>query len=271
MIRKMHHNRFHSTLLLIYVTFIFISSLLPFSFGWSISKSKLNSNPTNNNSNNNHHNNLQPRRQFLFQSTIETPIKAALSTAILLSSTSPQKACSRNLPESNGADLSQTGSITKLKPIVQMKLLFQNAQTILDSNSSSTSVKEKLSMTICDIPTNEKQFKKLFDEYSDPVSYKQKYMDSNAFLIYYTNGYDGPNRESIEKQEDTYIPKQTLQYGARNDIWNAFDELMVEIKFADENSTKQDFELILNKIIQSLDLYLSYAPKEDVEKLQSQF
>lgn len=213
------------------------------------------------------------RRQFLFKTPALTACVVGTLTQL------PNKSWSRNLPESNGANSSATGTVSTLIPLIKMRHILANAQTILNSSlgeesRESTSNDSKLSgeklkaisKAIYDIPSNEKQFKKIFDEYSDPVSYKQKYMDSNAFLVYYTNGFDGPGRESIEKD----IPKQTFQYGARNDVWNAFEELMTEIKFADSNSSKKDFEMPLSKAIGSLDLYLGYAPKEDVEKAQLQ-
>ena len=34
------------------------------------------------------------------------------------------------------------------------------------------------------IPRDENDFKRLFDSYSTPVSYKQKFLDQNAFLVY---------------------------------------------------------------------------------------
>ena len=240
----------------------FLTLILHSSFGWT-------SKPSTNV-------NIQ-RRHFLLK-TIETTASACI-VGMITTSSNPKKAWSRNLPESNGADLSATGTLVKLIPLVQMRQSLANAQIILNSsleeeskensNSDSIPVGGKLkafSNAINDIPSNEKQFKKIFDEYSDPVSYKQKYMDSNAFLVYYTNGFDGPGRDSIEKD----IPRQTLQYGARNDVWNAFEELMTEIKFADSNSSKKDFEIPLSKAIGSLDMYLGYAPKEDVEKAKLQ-
>jgi hypothetical protein len=207
------------------------------------------------------------RRNFLLK-TIDAPAVCGVALAVF---TNPQKAWCRNLPESTGADLSATGTISKLLPIVRMRASLSSAQLMLVSSENSKGILdeaklEKISIAIREIPSNEKQFKRIFDEYSDPVSYKQKYMDSNAFLVYYTNGFDGPGRDSIEKD----IPKQTLQYGARNDVWNAFEEILVEIKFSDSSSSINDLLIPLNKAIKSLDVYLSYAPKEDVEKAQSQ-
>ena len=52
-------------------------------------------------------------------------------------------------------------------------------------------------------PKDEKSLKRLFDEYSSDVSYKQKYMDSNAFVVYYTKGFDGKDRPNIEDDPAT--------------------------------------------------------------------
>ena len=192
----------------------------------------------------------------------------ASSTVILISK--PKPAISANLPVSNGGDLSQTGSIEKLVPIVafQKSLLEANALLIkADSSSMSPYLLKQLSSVVGKITSEEKLFKRYFDEYSDPVSYKQKYMDQNAFLVYYTNGFDGPGRASIESGE---VPKQTLQYGARNECWNAIEELNVEIKFAlkDGSSSRDHILEPLTKAINSFDAYLSIAPKNDVEKAE---
>jgi hypothetical protein len=41
----------------------------------------------------------------------------------------------------------------------------------------------------------------LFDEHSEGISYKQQFLDQNAFLVYYTKGFDGPGRPSIEDED----------------------------------------------------------------------
>ena len=119
------------------------------------------------------------------------------------------------------------------------------------------------------IPSEEVKFKRIFDEYSDPVSYKQKYMDQNAFLVYYSKGFDGPNRPSIEDGE---VPKQTLQYGARNDAWTAFDDLVLEMQFArKEGSTAHDISEILDRILRALNSYLSLVPSLDLVEARQLF
>lgn len=185
----------------------------------------------------------------------------------------PKSSIAANLPVSNGANLSKTGTIEKLIPIVNLKQSLQNAKVILTqptpNNDLSTDVLKEVESRLETIPSEEKNFKRYFDEYSDPVSYKQKYMDKNAFLVYYTEGYDGVGRDSIESGE---IPRQTLQYGARNECWNAFEELIVEVKFAikDGSSSRDDILGLLTKTIVAFDSYLSIAPKSDVDKARGE-
>lgn len=192
----------------------------------------------------------------------------AYSSGFLISK--PKPAISANLPQSNGADLSQTGSVKKLLPIVGFQKSLVEANEFVktgDSSSpdeiSSDSLKH-LSSILGGIPSEEKLFKKRFDEYSDPVSYKQKYMDQNAFLVYYTNGFDGPGRLSIESGE---VSKQTLQYGARNECWNSIDELNVEVQYALKNgsSSRKDILELLARAMKSFDQYLSLAPLDDIK------
>ena len=118
------------------------------------------------------------------------------------------------------------------------------------------------------IPRDENSFKRLFDAYSTPVSYKQKFLDQNAFLVYYTKGYDGPGRPSIE-EEDASNTLQTLQYGARNDAWAAMDDLFVELEFGrwgGGESTNADLGNLIDKSLSTLDSYLTLAPVADVEE-----
>lgn len=217
---------------------------------------------------------------------------------------SPKAAWSYNLPPSNGATYSKTGTVETLLPILKMKsaLLQIQDQCISydsnrgqsfrynnddDSDANQRLLVESIFQQIqTSIPTQEKAFKKIFDEYSDPITYKQKYMDQNAFLIYYTKGFDGFGRPSIEDSmgveieagaaggtggTPTYtrrLSKQTLQYSARNEIWIAFEEFYTELEYIRKeqnsktltNSASQNIqELIplLHRTLQALDVYLN--------------
>ena len=181
----------------------------------------------------------------------ETLVSVLSSTTITLT---------RNLPESNGADLSGTGTVEALRPIVRLRQELGIIRNELDQ--------EKVSTISISIPTKEQDFKRIFDAYSHPVSYKQRFLDQNAFLVYYTNGYDGPNRPKLEEKDDPGARKQSAQYGARNDAWVAWDNFLSELEFVKGQREDDDRELktLLEAVIQSVDAYLSQAPSYDVEE-----
>ena len=117
----------------------------------------------------------------------------------LVSSTAavPVPSHALNLPKSTGASLSAVGSVETLLPIVKMEAALEAA-----SSRARGTEEADLPAQACDrllrsvtetIPADEISFKRLFDAYSVPVNYKQKFLDSNAFLVYYSKGFDGPN------------------------------------------------------------------------------
>jgi len=115
-------------------------------------------------------------RRKLLLSTLYAPFVA----------TSVPYASAANLPQSTGADLSRTGSIDTLIPIIAMK------QSLESINSQLMTERGKLESNECksilqtlqkNIPRAENDFKRIFDSYSTPVSYKQKFLDQNAFLV----------------------------------------------------------------------------------------
>lgn len=98
-------------------------------------------------------------------------------------------ASAANLPQSTGADLSKTGSIDTLVPIVAMKQGLENVESQLVSKKAEAKILPEECHSILKtllqsgIPRNENDFKKIFDAYSTKVSYKQKFLDQNAFLV----------------------------------------------------------------------------------------
>ena len=190
----------------------------------------------------------------------------------------PKISSASNLPSSTGADLSQTRTVDALVPIVAMLRCLEGAKMQLTTSSSSTVTPEICStilQSLKDTPREEKSFKRLFDAYSTPVSYKQKFLDQNAFLVYYSKGFDGPGRPVIEEGDVNEV--QTLQYGARNDAWSATDELFVELEYGkglkyDDSAMSSMDELVslFDKALVSFDNYLSLAPMEDVKAANRQ-
>lgn len=108
----------------------------------------------------------------------------------------PSSAGARNLPVSNGASGANRGTAKTLAPILELRNAIDSAIIELPNISKCEAILTK-------IPLVEKDFKRLFDEHSEGISYKQQFLDQNAFLVYYTKGFDGPGRPSIEDEDST--------------------------------------------------------------------
>jgi hypothetical protein len=215
-----------------------------------------------------------PRRKVLVASV------SMLSSTIL--QTPLQASLARNLPTSNGADTSKTGSVQTLLPILKLQRNLKDLQRSLQQehdNPVNDDYRSSISI-LARIPQLEPDFKRLFDAYSDRVSYKQKFLDQNAFLVYYTQGYDGPGRKKME--EDVVNERQTLQFGARNDAWVAWDSFLAEQEYYQKTYSglsvttgsssqgeeeKEDFARLmqcLSESIEGIDTYLNLSPQQDV-------
>lgn len=181
-------------------------------------------------------------------------------------------AVARNLPLSTGAKGDQTGTVKALIPIIQLRNSFAEVQTKLeagsnDSSSSDTTMKAVWQVLERTVPREEVAFKRLFDEYSDPVSYKQKFLDQNAFLVYYTKGFDGPNRPNIESDESGAMQqRQTMQFGARNEAWVCWNDLQAELTYVQQNPNNNDSDVreLCKKTLQAVQAYLILAPPTDL-------
>jgi len=175
-------------------------------------------------------------------------------------------ALARNLPESYGASKRNVGQLETLIPIVKIDRHVQEAINILSSKKEElVHLKALLDM----LPTTERAFKATFDEYSTDISYKQRFLDQNGFLVYYTNGFDGPNRSKIDSDDQdptSDVYKQEAQYGARNDAWVAIDDARSELDYLltteDQNVDISDLRSSLNKAAEALQRYLSFSPAD---------
>jgi len=219
------------------------------------------------------------------------PPTLAASASLVFAWPNAPPALARNMPISNGADTSKIGTVSALLPIVKLRtdleLLRQTLQKQHKKNDDGpsaviTKTKTAISFTgnsnkPATIPTLEVEFKRLFDAYSDQVSYKQKFLDQNAFLVYYTNGYDGPGRGSLEK--DPVNERQTLQFGARNEAWVGWDDFLAEWEYYESLSRRtssnddaddsfSDMIKYLSKTTQAVDRYLTLSPPQDLEAVQ---
>mmetsp|Transcript_11805 Transcript_11805/g.28282 ORF Transcript_11805/g.28282 Transcript_11805/m.28282 type:complete len:347 (-) Transcript_11805:46-1086(-) len=254
-------------------------------------------------------------RQFFFdrRTLLNKFVTTTATATTLLLPPNTQPAYGRNLPKSTGADISNTGTVQTLIPILQIKctlqsLIEQIRTSQKDNNrllpsflTSAPSSSSSSSLFLFGIPTQEDPFKRLFDEYSVPVSYKQKYLDSNAFLVYYTKGFDGIGRPNIEQQQGqgagesseddaTVNEIQTIQYGSRNEVWVAWDSFQAEYSYfrsrfmtaarsssstssstsssLDDDSNESFVEMIkyLEDALKALDTYLRLVPEEQLRE-----
>jgi hypothetical protein len=194
----------------------------------------------------------------------------------------PRSTSASNIPKSNGANLSKVGTLEMLLPLVQLRYILLECATIVDNagesliagNTQKKEVVTKLSALLELIPQEESKLKKLFDEYSDTVSYKQRYLDQNAFLVYYTRGFDGPSRPTIEETNDN--DKQALQYGTRNDVWVSLEDIISTLKYYslntinpnDEKEALQDMKVSFHRAILAMDSYLDLVPQEQLGEAQ---
>jgi hypothetical protein len=146
--------------------------------------------------------------------------------------------CKKNMPEPSTADTSKTGTVEAMVPVILLEKQLGRIKSSLEADVSLGSLKN-IDSLMRNIPSEEKTFKAIFDAYSDPVSYKQKFVEQNAFLVYYSKGFDGPDRPNIESD----LPvKQTLQLGARNDAFVSWDDFLAELNFARSNPTSSTKE-----------------------------
>ena len=107
----------------------------------------------------------------------------------------------------------------------------------------------------------------IFDEHSEDISYRQQYLDKNAFLVYYTKGFDGVNRPSIEVDGPGEM-KEKRQYGDRNDAWIALDDAKAELKYiisSGNSDDRSDLMKSLRAALVAVDDYINADTPEDIE------
>ena len=194
--------------------------------------------------------NCPASRRRAFHQTIVSSMALVLPFAL------PTQA--RNLPEDNGANLSNVGTAEALIPIINIEQLLLTLQSNL---STPDSIRTKVLILPAIIPTKEQEFKQLFDSYSNPVSYKQKFRNNNAFLVYYTQGYDGPNRANIEDLSESELLQQS-QYGARNECWVAWSQFMSEVVYANTSGDTSELLKVLQATILAFGTYIALAPNQ---------
>ena len=162
-----------------------------------------------------------------------------------------------NLPTDTGASAAQRGTVAGLVPIVELQSALRAASAALPDVGACARALDA-------VPTQEVAFKRTFDEFSEGVSYKQVWRDQNAFLVYYTGGFDGAGRPSIENDTPSE-ERQRQQYGLRNEVWLAIADVRAELDFLRKSDAASDVDgevrAALRRADTALDSYLGLVPE----------
>ena len=163
-----------------------------------------------------------------------------------------------NLPTDTGASAAQRGTVAGLVPIVELQSALRAASAALPDVGA-------VARALDAVPTQEVAFKRTFDEFSEGVSYKQVWRDQNAFLVYYTGGFDGAGRPSIENDTPSE-ERQRQQYGLRNEVWLAIADVRAELDFLRKSDAASDVDgevrAALRRADTALDSYLGLVPEQ---------
>ena len=146
-------------------------------------------------------------------------------------------------------------------PILKLK-------QVVDAASQQTDDLVACAKILKQIPNSEKDFKKLFDEHSEGISYKQVFLDQNGFLVYYTQGFDGPGRASIEQDDDS-SKREKEQFGARNDAWVGVDEALSEVDYLLQNPTETDLSDLKKSLKSATRALAQYVALDDAEVVRA--
>ena len=162
-----------------------------------------------------------------------------------------------NLPTDTGASAAQRGTVAGLVPIVELQSTIRAASAALPDVGA-------VARALDAVPAQEVAFKRTFDEFSEGVSYKQVWRDQNAFLVYYTGGFDGAGRPSIENDTPSE-ERQRQQYGLRNEVWLAIADVRAELDFLRKSDATSDVDgevrAALRRADAALDGYLGLVPE----------
>ena len=106
--------------------------------------------------------------------------------------------------DTGASSAAQRGTLAGLVPLVEMQSAIRAASAALPDVGACARALDA-------VPTQEVAFKRTFDEFSEGVSYKQVWRDQNAFLVYYTGGFDGVGRPSIENDAERGAPAPAVR------------------------------------------------------------
>jgi len=170
-----------------------------------------------------------------------------------------------NMPVSNGASDKDIGQPRALAVVLQLRKRIATAEREAEAESTVRRKAQAVVDGLRSVESDERKFKAQFDAFSDRVAYKTRYMDSNAFLVYYTSGFDGPGRPAMVSDESVV----SMQNGYRNDAWTAVlcarEEAQYLIGANSGADDTADLAAALRAASRAVDAYVKLAPAAVVE------
>lgn len=162
------------------------------------------------------------------------------------------------------AAVETTGAAEKLAPLLAF------SEAIADAAAGADAAKLSQCAAALDrLPSSERDFKAVFDAFSERKSYLTEYKDKNAFIVALTAGFDGPGRPRMgtRAEVDPQAELQAEQFGLRNDVWNALDDGRATLRYllasASPSLPEDDLRELreaLHSAEQSFRAYLALAP-----------
>jgi hypothetical protein len=118
-------------------------------------------------------------------------------------------------------DAAEHGSAKALAPIVAFAGALGEAVRAAEEPAL-----DRCGAALSRLPASQAAFKASLDRFSEANSYMSEYKDKNAFVVYYTGGFDGPGRARLGTREDVDPQRelQSLQNGFRNEGWASLDD-----------------------------------------------
>ena len=125
---------------------------------------------------------IQSRARFLQSAIHRHQVALVVTASTWVTTGAADASAAKNLPDPVTTSTTVASRSTEaLQPILQLRRDLQHlAQEVQASPRPSD---DTLSILVESLPRTETAFKAVFDRYSDPVSYKQKFVDQNAFLV----------------------------------------------------------------------------------------
>ncbi|CAM9567841.1 unnamed protein product [Chrysoparadoxa australica] len=174
--------------------------------------------------------------------------------------------------------LTQASSKQKLPATIAALAHVLKVKTLLEDGAAAVKGRDLAlaRKTLASVPEATK-LKAVFDAYAGPVSYSTRVKENNAFLIYYTGGYDGTGRAKLgsreEEEQDPSIARQAEQYGLRNEVIFQLAEANSLLDFVsssgpDEQELPELAELqeALASAVTSIDKFLALASPDDLRQ-----